>query len=185
MTDGMPDPVTLFQRATAHAAGVIATVTPDQLADPTPCAEWCVQELIDHMVASTDYLRVALDGGEQVRRSGATAADYQVGVAACLTGLAAPGVLERTCRSPLGFEWPLDQATAGTFMDNLVHTWDLATATNQDPRLDPRLVEACIALFLPMMPERGRQAGIVGPAVPVGADASPQDRLLGAMGRHP
>lgn len=70
-------------------------------------------------------------------------------------------------------------------MDNLVHTWDLATATGQDRRLDPELVEACIALFLPEMPERGRQAGIVGPAVPVGADASPQDRLLGAMGRHP
>jgi hypothetical protein len=40
-------------------------------------------------------------------------------------------------------------------------------------------------MFLPQMPEIGRQAGIVGPAVPVPATASAQDRLLGAMGRQP
>jgi hypothetical protein len=40
-------------------------------------------------------------------------------------------------------------------------------------------------MFLPEMPERGRAAGIIGPAVEVGHDSSAQDRLLGAMGRHP
>ena len=73
----------------------------------------------------------------------------------------------------------------GVRPDQLVHTWDLATATGQDTRLDPQLVDACIGMFLPGMPERGRAAGIVGPAVAVPADASPQDRLLGAMGRRP
>jgi uncharacterized protein (TIGR03086 family) len=86
--------------------------------------------------------------------------------------------------SPLGFEWPLSQATAGTFMDTLLHTWDLASATGQDATLDPVLVDACIAMFLPEMPERGRAGGIVGPEVPVPADASPQTRLLAAMGRR-
>jgi hypothetical protein len=40
-------------------------------------------------------------------------------------------------------------------------------------------------MFLPGMPEIGRQAGIVGPEVPLASDASAQDRLLGAMGRRP
>jgi hypothetical protein len=40
-------------------------------------------------------------------------------------------------------------------------------------------------MFLPQMPERGRAAGLVGPAVPVPDDASPQERLLAAMGRRP
>ena len=92
---------------------------------------------------------------------------------------------ESTCMSPLGFEWPVGQAVAGTFMDALIHTWDLAQATGQDTALDPTLVDACIALFLPEMPERGREAGIVGSAVEVGPAASPQARLLGAMGRTP
>ena len=70
-------------------------------------------------------------------------------------------------------------------MDVLIHTWDLAHATGQDEKLDPSLVKACSAMFLPDMPERGRAAGIIGPAVEIGEDASPQDRLLAAMGRHP
>ena len=70
-------------------------------------------------------------------------------------------------------------------MDTLIHTWDLAVATGQDRTLDPALVDSCVAMFLPEMPERGRAAGIVGPAVPVPDDASPQERLLAAMGRRP
>jgi uncharacterized protein (TIGR03086 family) len=70
-------------------------------------------------------------------------------------------------------------------MDQLVHTWDLAIAIGGDRRLDPEVVEAVVAMFLPQMPVIGRRAGLVGPEVPVPAGASAQDRLLGAMGRNP
>jgi uncharacterized protein (TIGR03086 family) len=70
-------------------------------------------------------------------------------------------------------------------MDALIHTWDLAGATGQDTSLDPELVDACITMFLPDMPERGRASGLVGPAITVPDDASAQDRLLAAMGRQP
>jgi uncharacterized protein (TIGR03086 family) len=164
---------------------VLACVRPEQLDGPTPCSEWSVQQLVEHMVGSADYLLGA--AGEAVPgRSGPTAiADYRTGVAQVLAVLARREVLQRRCRSPLGFEWSVAEAAAGTFMDNLVHTWDLATATGQDPRLDEELVRACVAMFLPDMPARGRAAGIVGPAVAVPSDASPQERLLGAMGRQP
>ena len=55
----------------------------------------------------------------------------------------------------------------------------------QDASLDPELVEACITMFLPDMPERGRASGLVGPAVEVAPGAPAQDRLLAAMGRRP
>ncbi len=179
------DPVVLFSKATARGCEVMAGVSGEQLALPTPCAEWSVQDLIDHMVGSTEYLTAALDGREPKPVTEASAADYEAGRAAVLAGLGSSGALERTCQSPLGFEWTIAQATAGTFMDNLIHTWDLATATSQDATLDVELVEACIAMFLPDMPERGRAGGLVGPEVVVDADASAQDRLLGAMGRQP
>lgn len=179
------DPVVLFERATVRAAAVLARVGAERLEDPTPCAEWTVQQLIDHMVGSTDYLAAALTGREPVARSCATADDYRIGARSALEGLRRPGALDRTCVSPLGFTWSIGLATAGTFMDNLIHTWDLATATDQDRALDGELVGACVAMFLPEMPERGRAAGLVGPQVPVPADASAQDRLLGAMGRRP
>jgi uncharacterized protein (TIGR03086 family) len=179
------DPVMLFSKATARGCDVMVGVSADQLALPTPCAEWSVQDLIDHMVGSTEYLRAALGGREPVPVTGATVNDYQAGRAEVLAGLVEPGALERTCRSPLGFDWTIEQATAGTFMDNLIHTWDLATATDQDPALEAELVEMCIAMFLPDMPERGRAGGLIGAEVMVGADATAQDRLLAAMGRQP
>ena len=179
------DPLTLFSEATARGCEVMAGVSVSQLALPTPCTEWSVQDLIDHMVGSTGYLVAAVEGREPAPVTGATADDYEAGRAQVLAVLAAPGALERTCLSPLGFEWTIEQATAGTFMDNLIHTWDLATATGQDAALDAALVEVCIAMFLPDMPERGRASGLVGLEVVVGASATAQDRLLAAMGRHP
>jgi uncharacterized protein (TIGR03086 family) len=183
--DGPPDPVTLYRAATDRAIAVADAVRPDQLGSPTPCTEWTVQQLIDHLVGGTEYLLSATTGGEPAQRLHTTAADLRVGVADVLKALTIPGALERTCTSPLGFEWPVSQAVAGTFMDVLIHTWDLTRATGQDDKLDPDLVDACTAMFLPEMPERGRDAGIIGPAVEVDDDASPQDRLLAAMGRHP
>ncbi|HZN84628.1 MAG TPA: TIGR03086 family metal-binding protein [Mycobacterium sp.] len=180
-----PHPVALYRAATEHATGVIDAARPDQLGLPTPCTEWTVQQLIDHLVGGTEYLLSAAEGNEPTQQADATAADYRRGTAAVMDALEQPGVMERTCISPLGFEWPVSQAVAGTFMDVLIHTWDVARATGQDEKLDPELVEACTAMFLPDMPERGRAAGIVGPAVEVGENASPQDRLLAAMGRHP
>jgi uncharacterized protein (TIGR03086 family) len=179
------DPVRLFQRAAARASTIMGGVTPEQRTAATPCSQWSVQQLIDHMTGSTDYLLAAVAGEPPSVRRGATPQDYRAGVETALEALARPGVLDQRCMSPLGFEWTVGEATAGTFMDNLVHTWDLAVATGQDPTLDADLVDACVAMFLPDMPERGRAAGIVGPAVAVPEDASPQDLLLGAMGRRP
>ncbi|MGH9132652.1 MAG: TIGR03086 family metal-binding protein [Ilumatobacteraceae bacterium] len=183
--EAIVDPVELYRRATDRAIGVAHRVRPEQLADPTPCSAWSVQDLLDHLTGGTEYLHAALEQREPAPKQGTTAADFELGVASALEGLAVPGALVQMCMSPLGFEWSVGQAVAGTFMDVLIHTFDLARASGQDERLDPELVDACTAMFLPDMPERGRQAGIIGPAVQIGLDATPQDVLLAAMGRTP
>jgi uncharacterized protein (TIGR03086 family) len=179
------DPVVLYRAATSRAIVLAEAVREDQLRWPTPCSEWTVQQLMDHLVGGTEYLLAAVSGREPAPPIHTTGADYRRGVENVLVALAQPGALETICVSPLGFRWPVAQAVAGTFMDVLIHTWDLARATGQDERLDPALVEACTALFVPEMPTRGREAGIVGPEVPVNENGSPQDRLLATMGRRP
>lgn len=184
----MAESVDLFARATRQAEAVMARVTTAQLADPTPCSAWTVQDLIDHMVGGPEYLVSAIAGSPPEARSGASVEVYRAGVAGALAGLQEPDALNRRCPSPLGFEWTVGQAVAGTFMDQLIHTWDLATATGQDATLDADLVAACTTLlttFLAGMPEIGRSTGLVGPAVAVPADASAQDKLLAMMGRRP
>jgi uncharacterized protein (TIGR03086 family) len=86
--------------------------------------------------------------------------------------------------SPLGFDWTISHAVMGTIMDTLIHTWDLAAALGQRATLDADLVAMCIDVFLPEMPERGRESGLVGAAVAVPADAPAEVRLLAAMGRR-
>jgi len=177
------DPVTMFERAATGAASMVGRVGPDQRHLQTPCAEWKVEALLEHMVTGTDYLLSSV--GLDVVPVGTDEVSYRSAVSRCVDALRQNGVLERTCRSPADLEWPVGQAAAGTAMDQLVHTWDLAVAIGGDRGLDPELVEACAAMFLPEMPNVARAAGFVGPEVPVPADASAQDRLLGAMGRRP
>jgi uncharacterized protein (TIGR03086 family) len=127
------------------------------------------------------YLLGALD----VANAGVRSWPEPAAVEAVVSRLAEPGALERRCMSPAGFEWSVADAAAGTAMDQLVHTWDLAVALGTDRTLDADVTAAVVSMFLPQMPEVGRQAGFVGPAVDVGEDASPQAVLLGAMGRDP
>ena len=177
------DPVSLFERAASDACSLVEQVGPAQRHAPTPCREWDVDALLEHMASGPDYLLAAL--GVDGPPAGTSDASYRAAVVLCVESLREPGALDGRCMSPAGFEWSVAEATAGTAMDQLVHTWDLAVAIGADRRLDPGAVEAVVAMFLPQMPEIGRSAGIVGPVVPVGEDACAQDRLLGAMGRRP
>jgi uncharacterized protein (TIGR03086 family) len=170
----------MYERAAFTAADMARQVTSEQRQLPTPCSEWDVAALLDHMAGGSVYLMDAAG----VAPDSSPWPD-SIAVKECLAVLRRPGALEQKCMSPAGFEWSVAEATAGTAMDQLVHTWDLAVAIGADRRLDPDLVESVVATFLPQMPEIGRQAGLVGPEVPVPAGASAQDRLLGAMGRNP
>lgn len=170
----------MFERSASVASALARSVHPAQMGLPTPCAQWDVAALLEHIASGPAYLLSALELVDAV-------GDWpdQSVVAAVVSRLREPGALERRCISPAGFEWTVAEAAAGTAMDQLIHTWDLAVAIDSDPRLDADVVDAVVAMFLPQMPEVGRQAGLVGPAVPVAAGASPQDVLLGAMGRDP
>lgn len=68
--------------------------------------------------------------------------------------------------------------------DAFLHTWDLARATGQDDRLDPRECEALLAGMEPM-DQILRDSGQYGPRVAVADDVPVQDRLIGFIGRGP
>lgn len=174
-------PMEMFERAAVAASGLARAVRPDQMSLSTPCSEWDVAALLDHMAGGPTYLLGAL-GVDGVPAGGWP--DPAV-IDAVGAHLAEPGALDRRCTSPAGFEWSVGEAAAGTAMDQLIHTWDLAVAVGTDRTLDADVVAAVVSMFLPQMPEVGRQAGFVGPAVDVGSDPSAQDVLLGAMGRDP
>ena len=70
------------------------------------------------------------------------------------------------------------------FADQLLHGWDLAKATGQDATMPPGLAEAAYETIHGRFTEKQRQ-GVFKPEVQVGADASPQEKLLAYTGRDP
>ena len=70
------------------------------------------------------------------------------------------------------------------FSDLLVHSWDVARATGQDDTMPDGLATAAYELVHGKFTDEQRK-GIFKPEVPIGDDASQQDRLLAYTGRDP
>ena len=93
-----------------------------------------------------------------------------------------PGAMERPCAVSYG-PVPGEVYCGHRFIDVLVHGWDVAMGTGQDPRLPPDLVDACLAVVEPQA-EMLAGSGAFATDVDAGADAPTQTRLLAYLGRR-
>ena len=125
------DPLTQFGELGPPLGAVIAGITPEQLDRPTPCAEFTVRGVLEHMVGGATMFAASYRGqapadpdlSDVLGAIGPTLED--LGAA-----MSAPGALDRTIAAPFG-EVPGDAFARFVVLDGLVHGWDLATATGQ------------------------------------------------------
>lgn len=196
--DGMVDRYLL---ASAGFERRLSGVRPSQWAGPTPCTEWTVRQLVNHMTrGNLNYVRQAQGGSAaeflRLRDSDALGDDpagaYRRSVAECADAFRRPGALERILDYPLG-RVTGRQALAVRTTDSLIHTWDLARAVGVDDRLDGDLVrwvddhiEGIYAGLVetPTSAETTRRFFAAADGVPPDDD-SPQNRVLHRMGRKP
>lgn len=178
--------------AYAHAAAVVAAVRPDQLASPTPCPDYDVGTLVDHLVGA-GWRAVALGRGETP--TGEEFPHVE------LTD--APGQLRSAGRETAA-AWTDDRPSATTTMpwgethsgstlvdmylsELIAHSWDLAMAIDQTPSCDEELASAALAAARTML--RPEYRDMMGPGNPFGAeqpagdDATTLDRFAAFMGR--
>ena len=184
-----------FDRAVASTAGIVKAVRPDQAGAPTPCTEWEVRDLLNHIIG-TLWLSEALLAGRTPRHPMAPgglpgtdlacqdpAAAYAEASAAALTAASVGDTLTRAHTTPLG-DMPGPALAGFTTLDIAVHGWDLAKATGQPAGLDDALTAHVLA-FAQLAITPGSRAPRIGPAMPVAADAPLTDRLVAFMGRQP
>lgn len=181
----MPNPVELYQSAVENTRGIIANITPEQMDSSTPCSDWNVQTLVEHMVGGAAYFAASLAGEEpQPPPDGGSPADsYDTLTKKVLEGAATPDAMEKKYATPFG-EMSGGEFMFGAFMDTFVHGWDLAKATGQDTSLNGDLAGIVFHGMGPMM-DGMRQSGNFGGAVSVSEDASIQDKMLAMLGRQP
>ena len=166
----------------------------DGWSGPTPCTEWDIRALVNHVIYE-DLWTVPLMDGATVEEVGDRFEGDVLGPdplasarSACDTATmaAASGVVGGTVVHLSFGDTPAEEYTYQLAADHIIHGWDLAAATGVDRTIDPELVAACAAWFADREAIY-RSAGAVGPR-PDGAGAhadDPQAQLLVAFGRDP
>ncbi|ANZ40692.1 TIGR03086 family protein [Lentzea guizhouensis] len=176
-------------RADAFEAKV-ANVEPEQWDDPSPCAEWTVRGVVDHVI---DMHGVMV--GRPIPRTGDPLADFREARRQVQAALDDPASATTEVPTPAGPMTVIDHIDQVLSDDMVLHGWDLARATGQDETIPDSDVRRLwdIATSLPAeIIEKARTPGgfgpgieVYGPEVQVPDGASLQDRLLGYVGRDP
>jgi len=177
-----------LEQAFAHAHGVIAGVRPDQYDDKTPCDEWTVRDLLEHIVGVVAGLGAAAagtagDNPEQFVLAADPAAQFEKAAAAALAAWRTPGVLDRVIDGGAG---PMPGHVLATInlLDTATHTWDLATATGQPAELPEPLAQAATEASRTIVSPEIRP-GRFGPEVEAPDGASTTQQLVAFLGRTP
>ena len=183
------DPKTQAVTAAQLLTGLVDTTSADQLGNQTPCAEWKVRDLLNHVIGG-GYMFAAGLRGEAV--SGDPSADlvgadhrgsFHAAIDAFGAALASTNDLDQMVVLPFG-TLPAIMALQLAAGDLLVHSWDLAQATGQGFNPPADFVESSYAFFEMAVNDDLRAAGLFGPAQTVPADASVMSKLLAHSGRR-
>lgn len=187
----MADLLELQRRNAARFDGLVGLVG-DRWSAPTPCTEWDVRALVNHLTVEQLWVPPLLDGATIAelgdRFEGDQLGDDPVGrwhgaMQAASAAWGSPGALERTVHLSFG-DTPAGEYLVQMVADLGVHGWDLARALGEEPSVDPDTVELVLDAF-------GEHAdmlaasGMFAPSIPAPDGADDQTRLLCLLGREP
>jgi uncharacterized protein (TIGR03086 family) len=173
-------------RAYGPVGDLIAEVGPEQWKAPTPCTEWNVRDVVNHLVGMDLVFTALIEGGPMPERGADCIGDdpvraYRASSASLQAAFARPGVLERSCRGPLGSATGTERLQIRLY-DLLAHGWDLAQATGIPGQLPEDLAEQALAFVRVQLPPQSRMGRFAEPQ-PVEETAPAIDRLAAFLGR--
>ncbi len=180
--------IDLYRRTVETWTSRVEAVPPDRWDAATPCTEWSVRELVNHVVGE-DAWTVPLMRGATIADVGDTLdgdlLGDEPGAAAVRSAQEAVDVVTETLPegSPVHLSYGEEKSeeyVRQLATDHLVHAWDLAAATGSDRTLDEDLVDE-VARWFADREELYRSAGAIGPRREGRGDR--QSDLLAAAGR--
>lgn len=184
--------VEMYERAVERTGEVVRNTRSDQLGDSTPCSDWDVRALINHIIGGMNATSAGGSGDKVEMDTGVDlAADDHVGAyerasKSALETFSEPGSLERTFTMPWG-DTPGSAVLGLVLSDCVVHGWDLAQATGQHITIDDDVAEAIYGMTAKMMKPKGSfpRGDRFAQPVEVADDAPPADRMIAYFGRRP
>jgi len=189
LSDG--DPRRGFATALALGGTAIANVAPGQLDGPTPCTDFTVRDLLGHLVFVLRRVS-ALGRGEDLSSVPVTSGigdtewseTWNQAAREVLAAWSDADVLERTMVLPFG-QLSGAAAIAVYTGEVTIHTWDLATATDQRPEWDDGTVAAALVAYQRVLPPTRPPGVPFGPAVAIDDDRPLIEVLAAWSGRRP
>ena len=155
-----------------HFGALVRGVPADKWNAQTPCSEWTVSDLVNHLVSEHSWVPHIFAGEtlEEVgdRYDGDLVGSDPVGAweRAAVPSRAAWKNADLTETAQFSFgEAPLTEYADQMLVDLTVHSWDLARATGQDETIDPSAVEHSLA-YARANVARWDGLGIMAPPVP-------------------
>lgn len=181
-------PIEQLQHILPAVNDLVDGIRPDQLQAPTPCDEFTVHDVLDHMIVlGTAFGHMFR--GEPVPEQSAPAAygrvparEFRTAMEALLAAVESPGAMERQLDTPIG---TMDGSTfaRAVALDGLIHGWDLAVATRQTYAPDPIVTAAVHDFASAAIDDDLRATGMFSAATTAPTDATPVERVAALTGR--
>jgi len=178
--------IDVLESVVAKNVRLLENVTPDQLGKPTPCTEYDVKALTNHLAG---WGRVIADGANDVEStvdggsytSEDPAGDYAKAADDLVNGWREGG-MDRDVRFGT-MAMPAAMTLSMTLMEEVTHGCDLALATGQPVPFTDAELETTLERAKATLPDDMR-GNAFAPRIDVPDDAPALDRLLGFMGRR-
>jgi uncharacterized protein (TIGR03086 family) len=187
------DLVSVLEQQVGRTGKLVAGVSPDQLSASTPCANFDVRTLLNHIVGGQLLMaRAAAGESTQGRDMPDVIGDdptsaYEQSSTELVETFRNPDVLTRTIDLG-GTEVSGEQALGIAIMEAVVHGWDLARATGQDATIDASLATGMLQTLRDggfVENFRSPEGDPFASEVTVDESASPGDKLVAYLGRTP
>jgi len=179
------DLVDALEQTFQHTQGVIGNVRPDQYDNATPCSEWAVHDVLQHMIAVVAGMGAAAAGADRppFELGPDPAGQFREASATAIAAWRAPGVLDKIIDAGPG---PMPgRVVAGiNLLDTATHTWDLAKATGQPTQLPAGVAEAALDASRSIISPEIRP-GRFAPEASAPSGAGPTEQLVAYLGRNP
>jgi uncharacterized protein (TIGR03086 family) len=167
---------------------LIAGVRTEQWAARTPCTDWDVAAVVEHVTMGNQRFAAALSGAGTADEEASSGSDrlaaYRQSCATLLAACRDPGAGDRLVQVPVG-RVPGTVAVHLRIVEALVHGWDIAQATGQAPSSDDGLAEQELGFTRDALRIVPPDRTPFGPPQPVPGSAPAIDRLAGLLGRRP
>jgi len=177
------DPITQLDQIIPLLKGLAGSLDKEQLAAPTPCANFTVHQVLEHMVGGATMFAAAFRGTEPPDSLPVDAvAAFPTAMDGLLDAVKSPGALDRTIHAPFG-EVPGETFARFVALDGLVHGWDIATSTGRPYEPAADVVAAVDAFAREAIGDAFRDGDTFAAATEPPPGASPVEQLAAFTGR--